>query len=125
PVYTLPIVDAVGRLSEVTGSVAYGVPIDGATDGEELAVLAVTVRDGHELTAGALDEALGKIPGERRPDVVRVVDKIPTSRWFRPLATGLREEGAPPAGPGVFVLDAQELVYRTDAGAEDAPATAR
>jgi len=127
PVYTLPIVDAVGRLSEVTGSVAYGVPIDGATDGAELAVLAVTVRDGHELTAGALDEALGKIPGERRPDVVRVVDKIPSSRWFRPLAAELREEGVPPAGPGVFALDPQELVYRTaaDADAKDAPAAAR
>jgi putative long chain acyl-CoA synthase len=90
-VYAFPIHDALGGLPAVDLSVVYGV--DGP-DGA-LAVAAVTVRDGHELTPGDLTATMGSVEAGCRPDIVHVVDEIPVTTWYRPISAGLRAEGVP------------------------------
>nr|MBA2349597.1 AMP-binding protein [Solirubrobacterales bacterium] len=86
-----PVQDALGELEAVDLAVAYGVP---GTDGEELAVAAVSLRaDGPPLTPEDLEAALGLLEPRHRPTVVRVVDEIPVTTWFRPLTGPLRDEG--------------------------------
>lgn len=101
PVFTMPISDAVGLLDMVRSAVAYGVP-DGTA---EIAVLAVTVNQRGSLSPEDLDEALSALPLEKRPALVRIVDKISTSRWYRPITAELRAEGLPKPGAGAFGLD--------------------
>jgi putative long chain acyl-CoA synthase len=110
PVFTTPIRDALGELRAVDLAVAYGVP----ADGHELAVAAVTLRPGRELSAPEISRALGRLAEDQRPQIVRVVDHIPLTTWYRPLTRPLREEGIPPvgAGGGVFYLDASGERYR-------------
>ena len=79
PVFTAPIRDALDDLPAVDLAVAYGVgPGDGST---ELAVAAVTLRPGHELTARELAAATATLEPHRRPAVVHVVDPIPVTTW--------------------------------------------
>lgn len=101
PVFTLPISDAAGRLPEIDSAVTYGVP-DGDT---QIAVLAVTVHAGEALSREDLDEALSTLPVEKRPALVRVVDQIAKSRWYRPMIGALQASGLPAPGAGVFGLD--------------------
>ena len=89
-------------------AVAYGVPGRG---GDELAVAAATLRDGHELTARQLSRALSVLEPAQRPAVVRLVDRIPVTTWYRPITGPLRQEGIPDAGGGWF-LDATGATYR-------------
>src|SRR5699024_893003 len=63
PVYRMPVVDALGRLPEVTGAVAYAVD---AVD-TQVAVAAVTTRADDVLQASDLDEALSALPECNRP----------------------------------------------------------
>lgn len=108
PVFTQPISDAVSRLPEVGVAVTYAVP-----DGEfAVAVLAVTERDGSSLAAEGLDEALSGLPAEKRPALVRVVEQITMSRWYRPMTADLIAEGLPAPGAGVFGLDAATGRYQ-------------
>jgi putative long chain acyl-CoA synthase len=92
PVCTTPIRHALGTLPAVDLAVAYGVP---GRDGHELAVAAITLRHGHSLDAQSLSGALGSLPAFERPAVVRVVEEIPVTTWYRPLTGPLREEGIP------------------------------
>jgi putative long chain acyl-CoA synthase len=124
PVYAAAVRDALGDLPEVDLAVAYGVATSGgAAGGEdaapptELAVAAVTLREGRVLSARALTAALrGVVVGER-PDVVHVVAEIPVTRWYRPMAAPLRARGLPePGGSGAtaraFYLDRGGDRYR-------------
>ena len=111
-VFTTAIRDALGELPAVDLAVAYGVP---APAGEhELAIAAVTLRAGHELNARELSRALAELPAGQRPLIVRVVERIPVTTWFRPLTGPLRKEGIPAAGVGVtaWYLDASGERYR-------------
>ena len=90
-VYAFPIHDALAGLPAVDLSVVYGV--DGP-DGA-LAITAVTVRDGHELTPVDLSAALSNVEAGCRPDVVQVVDEIPVTTWYRPMIGDLRAAGVP------------------------------
>ncbi len=91
----LPIVRALEALPAVDLAVAFGRPV--GDDGTELAVAAVWLRDGQALSATDVSGALGHLPAEERPRVVRVVDEIPLTAWHRPLAGPLREEQLKPA----------------------------
>ena len=105
PVLPGPIRDALGDLPAVDLAVAYGVaPPEGSLpegsddSADEVVVAAVTVRAGHELTGADVGAALRSLPAGQRPSVVRVVDEIPVTTWFRPLTGPLRASGIPSDG---------------------------
>ena len=111
PVFTGPIRDALGDLPAVDLAVAYGVPAKG---GSEIAVAALTLRPGGELTTKDLSRALEGLPLAERPAIVHVVGAIPVTTWFRPLTGPLRQAGIPPPGDGrqAWHLDPARDTYR-------------
>jgi putative long chain acyl-CoA synthase len=111
-VFTSPIKDALGDLPAVDLVVAYGVPAPGGE--HEVAVAAVTLRAGHELSARELSRALASLERPQRPLLVRVVDEIPVTTWFRPLTGPLRADGIPEPGEETLAwyLDASGEQYR-------------
>jgi putative long chain acyl-CoA synthase len=112
PVFTTPIRDALGAIPAVDLALSYGVASDG--DHREIAVAAVTLRGGRELSARELSRALSVLEREQRPALVHVVDRIPVTTWFRPLAQELRAAGIPEYGEGerAWYLDASGATYR-------------
>jgi putative long chain acyl-CoA synthase len=112
PIFTSPIRDALGDLPAVDLVVAYGVLPPGAE--HEVAVAALTLRSGYELKARDLSGALGTLERSQRPLLVRVVDEIPVTTWFRPVTGPLRDAGLPEPGDGVqaWYLDASREHYR-------------
>jgi putative long chain acyl-CoA synthase len=116
PVFTTQIRDALGELREVDLAVAYGVQPPKAD--HEVAIAAVTLRAGRELDARLISRALSRLPVEQRPLIVRVVDRIPVTTWYRPLTSPLREEGIPAPGEGVVAW------YRDASGERYRPLTA-
>jgi hypothetical protein len=96
PVFTSPIRDALGTLDAVDLAVAYGVLPPGGE--HQVAVAAVTLRAGHELGPRELSRALATLPPQQRPLIVRRVERIPVTTWFRPLTGPLRKEGIPEPG---------------------------
>jgi putative long chain acyl-CoA synthase len=112
PVFTAPIRDALGDLPAVDLAVAYGVAGNGSE--HQLAVAAATLRSGHELGARELAGALRELQVRQRPAIVRVVETIPVTTWFRPLTAPLREEGIPEPGQEVqaWYLDGSGQTYR-------------
>jgi putative long chain acyl-CoA synthase len=111
-VFTSPIRNALGELEAVDLAVAYGVLPPGGE--HEVAIAAVTLRHGHELTARELSRVMAPLEPRQRPLIVRVVGGIPVTTWFRPLTGPLREEGIPEPGEGVqaWYLDASGERYR-------------
>ena len=100
PVFTTAIRDALGAIPAVDLALAYGVPRE--ADDHDVAVAAVTLRAGRELTARELSRALGGLERESRPALVHVVERVPVTTWFRPLAQELRAAGiAEPAEDGM------------------------
>ncbi len=93
---TRPIVDALGDLRAVDLSIAYGVPANGG----EVALAALSLREGKELDGADLDGALATLAPEHRPSVIRVVDEIPVTTWYRPLSGPLRDQGIPEPADG-------------------------
>jgi putative long chain acyl-CoA synthase len=91
---------------------AYGVPR--ASGEHDLALAAVTVRDGFELDAESLSATLRSLPADQRPALVHVVDSIPVTTWFRPMTSPLREAGIPEPGAGkrAWYLDRSGRSYR-------------
>jgi putative long chain acyl-CoA synthase len=116
PVLAAPIRDALGDLPAVDLAVAYGQRSSG--DRRELAVAAVTLRPGHELSADTISRALSELEDGHRPAIVHVVDEIPVTTWYRPLTAPLRDTGLPdPARGRAWYLDRGGRRYRplTDA----------
>jgi putative long chain acyl-CoA synthase len=116
-----PIRDALEELPAIDLSVCFGVP---GSDGFEVPVAAVTLRAGHELGAAEVSAALAALEPDRRPAIVRVVDEIPVTTWYRPLTGPLRAAGIPTAEHGrAFALDRASGGYRPlTAGPREAPA---
>ncbi|MGH2883359.1 MAG: AMP-binding protein, partial [Solirubrobacteraceae bacterium] len=112
PVFTTPIRDALGAIPAVDLALAYGVPRE--DDEHEVAVAAVTVRAGRELTAREIGRALSVLEPEQRPALVHVVDRIPVTTWFRPLTGELRAAGIhdPTESGRAWYLDAGGATYR-------------
>ncbi len=98
PVFSTPIRDALGDLPAVDLAVAY--PVAPLRDRQPVAVAAVTLRSGAELSARDISAALGVLPEPERPAIVHVVDTIPVTTWFRPNTAPLREAGLPEPAPG-------------------------
>jgi putative long chain acyl-CoA synthase len=111
-VFAAPIRDALGDLPAVDLAVSYGLrPVAGAE--QELALAAVTLRAGHELTAEKISRSVAELSPTARPAVVHVVDEIPVTTWFRPLPAPLRRAGLPSAGTGsAWYLDRGGRRYR-------------
>jgi putative long chain acyl-CoA synthase len=108
PVFSTPIRDALGALAAVDLAVAYGVR--GGGD-HELAVAAVSLRQGQELTARQLTRGMKVLESGQRPAVVRVVDRIPLTTWYRPISAPLRAEGVVEGATGWY-RDASGESYR-------------
>ena len=101
PVYAGTVRDALGDLAEVDLVAVFGLRIGRRR--EELAVAAVSLREDRAPEARSVTTALGALPAGARPDVVRVVESIPVTTWFRPMTGPLREQGLPdPAAPGAL-----------------------
>jgi putative long chain acyl-CoA synthase len=68
---------------------------------------------------GETSRAHGPIPSAQWPAIVRVVDQIPVTTWFRPITGPLREAGIPKprAGTQAWYLDASGDTYRSLTGA--------
>ncbi|MBD0322025.1 MAG: alpha/beta fold hydrolase [Aldersonia sp.] len=108
PMYTQPIVDLLDEIPQIDLSVAYGIELGN----RELALAAVTIRPGAELTVEAVTEALrGLLPVER-PDVVTVVDDIQVGATYRPSTAVLRAKGLPEPGPCTWIYVPREGAYR-------------
>ncbi len=112
PVFTTAIRDALTELPAVDMAVAYGVAA--GPDDHQVAIGAVTLRPGAELAARELGRALEALEPVQRPLIVRVVDEIPVTTWYRPVTLALRREGIPAPGPGVqaWYRDASRTSYR-------------
>ena len=102
--------DALGILDAIDMSVTYAAP---GADGDDVAVTAVTLRSGRVLEAEDLSAALGQLPPDRRPQIVHVVERIPTSTSHRPLPGAFAAAGRPAPGPGVYQLERLSGEYRT------------
>nr|WP_269781666.1 AMP-binding protein [Nocardia bovistercoris] len=107
PVFTQPIVDTLNDITAVDLEVAYGLPI-GA---HELAVAAVSVRDGFRLEAKDVTEAVRAIEPDQRPDVVYVVDDIARSATYRPSTRAVQALGGPRPGPHTWCYDRTSETY--------------
>jgi putative long chain acyl-CoA synthase len=112
PVFTTPIRDALGAIPAVDLALAYGVARNG--NDREIAVAALTLRTGRELTGREVGRALSVLEREQRPALVHVVDRIPVTTWFRPLTQDLRAAGIsePEEGKQAWYLDASGATYR-------------
>jgi putative long chain acyl-CoA synthase len=113
PVAPLPIRDALEDLPAVDLAVVYGLPA--GPDGTEVAAAAVALRPGRTLRARDLTAALAVLTPADRPELVRVVDEIPVTTWYRPLTSTLRAQGVPAAtggGPAAWALGPRTGTYR-------------
>ena len=83
-------------------ALGYGLP---GRDGHDVPVAAITLRRGIALEADDLVAALADLEPWQRPAIVRVIDEMPMTPWYRPLSAPLQAEGAPLPAPGrpVFV----------------------
>ena len=93
-------------------SIAYGVPTgDG---GSQIPCVAVTLREGRELDIADVQTALSDLGDGGIPQVIRVVDEIPLTTWFRPQSGPLRAAGipAPTKPPTSWYWDPRKGGYR-------------
>lgn len=105
-VASLPITAAIGKLPSVDLVHTFGV----ASDDAEVAVAALSLVDGQDISAADLDEALASLPALERPVFVRVVDDVPMTPWHRPVAGRLRRDPLPP--PGRYFALAGDGTYK-------------
>jgi putative long chain acyl-CoA synthase len=111
PVFCQPICDALGDITVIDLAVVYPV----ATEAHDVAVAAVTVGKGGNLTAASLTTALSSLPRDQRPAIVHIVDRIPLTPSYRPLSTTLREAGLPAPGETTWYHDHTDGHYRRSA----------
>jgi len=89
--------------------VTYGVT--SPVDGEVYAVAAVTVQSGREISAEDVSAALATLEPGLRPDLVHLVDAIPTTIAYRLDAAPLQAKGLPTPGEGVWWHDRRKDTY--------------
>jgi putative long chain acyl-CoA synthase len=106
-----PIRDALEDLPAVDLAVTYGIA---RGNGSDIATAAVTLRAGAKLEAADITAALAPLPRDERPGLVRVVDEIPVTTWYRPSTGKLRTQGVPDARPltPAWYHDARKDTYR-------------
>jgi putative long chain acyl-CoA synthase len=91
PVATVPVEDALMSVPGVDLAAAYG--LTSAEGDHELLIVAVTLQAGQRLDIDAVAEAVAGLDPASRPNVVRVVDDIPRTTWYRLMKDPLRAEG--------------------------------
>lgn len=84
--------NAVSQLECVDLAAGYGLP---GADGTDVPVVAITLRVGTMLDGDDLTASLAELEPWRRPAIVRVVDEMPTTPWYRPLVAELQHQGVP------------------------------
>ncbi|HEX3610940.1 MAG TPA: AMP-binding protein [Sporichthyaceae bacterium] len=90
--------EALGTLAAVESVAAYPSGPDG---GPQLLVAAVKLRPGRQLMAGEIDATLHEIELRDRPAVIRTVETIPLTTWWRRDREALRrDEPAAAQTPG-------------------------
>jgi putative long chain acyl-CoA synthase len=111
-----PIAEALDAVASIDLAVAY------ALDGSQgsVVVAAVAPRPGHTVHADELTQAVRELAPTSRPAIVRVVDDIPVTTWYRPVKGPLRAAGLP-VNDAAFAWndDAQAYVPLTDAARAD------
>ena len=88
-----PIEDALADLPAIRLARAYGVRGESAP--APISVVAVTLREGEKLRPADLDRVLGPLGSPGRPDLVRVIETMPVTTWYRARTSALREQGVP------------------------------
>nr|WP_228460746.1 AMP-binding protein [Gordonia crocea] len=119
PVFRPPIEQALSLVRGVDLVTVYRVHVGGDGDGGDgdggvdLAVAALTVRDGaaDSITVSTLRGALGGLSAAERPHLITIVGSIDLSESYRPLSSGLAAKGVPKPGPRVWYRD-EEGRYR-------------
>jgi putative long chain acyl-CoA synthase len=112
PVFTTPIRDALSDLPAIDLAVVYGVRLPRRKT--EVAVAAVTLREGRTLSAEDLIGAVGGLQPSQRPEIVHVPDSIPVTTWYRPMTGPLRDAGLPESQHGreIYQLERGRKSYR-------------
>src|SRR5207248_3218579 len=87
-------------------SAAYGVR---GRKGERV-VAAVTLRAGRTVDGDDLAGAVRSLDANSRPEVIRVIDEMPLTTWYRPLKAPLRAAGVPRTGT-TFTWDKKTSTY--------------
>ncbi len=106
---TSPAREALEGLDSVDLAVAYGVrPRKGAA---EQLVAAVSLREGVQLGAADVTAAMAALPQAERPVAVRVVDRIPTTTWYRPRLDEVRAKGLRAGGDRLLRADRARRRY--------------
>jgi putative long chain acyl-CoA synthase len=101
--------EALGRLDAVDLAACYRTA---GTDDHELAVAAVTLREGCSLDTEAINIALGVLDPEGRPDLIRVVETMPVTSWFRPDTAALRDTASRNGSSPTWKRGPRSGVYR-------------
>jgi putative long chain acyl-CoA synthase len=118
PVFRSPIARALNQLPAVDLAVVYGLPAAGSGPGSasaQIAVAALTLRDGHELLQRDLAGALAALEPAARPDLIHVVSQIAVTTWYRPTVAELVAASVPlpdAVSPSAWFLDRRASVYR-------------
>lgn len=107
-VFPAPITDFIGAIAAVDLAVTYPLDVPGAT----LAVTAITVRPGMNVTVADLSEAVSRMPAGLPPDLVHVVGDLPLSASYRPTVSALKAAGLPTAGRNTWYLDRDTGKYK-------------
>ncbi|RBO89622.1 putative long chain acyl-CoA synthase [Nocardia puris] len=106
-VFTQPIVDALNDITAVDLEVAYGLTVND----HQIAVAAVSVRDGFRLEPNDVTEGLRALDPDQRPDLVYVVDEIPRSATYRPSTRAVQAAGRPGPGPDTWWYNRETDAY--------------
>jgi len=109
PFAPTPVRDALWSIAAVDLAVCLGVAAPKSA--HAVAVGAVTLREGRELAADDVTDALSKLRQDQRPRYVRVVDEIPVTTWYRPVTAPLRAMGIPDGREGVAFELGDDGVY--------------
>jgi putative long chain acyl-CoA synthase len=110
-VWSGPIQDALGDLDAIALAVAYGIE---RADGGAVPSAAVTLREGRLLDIHELERVLADLGDAGIPWVVRVVDRIPLTTWYRPVTGPLERDGIPDPSdpPSSWYWDPRKGGYR-------------
>jgi putative long chain acyl-CoA synthase len=106
PVPSYPIAEALDAVPSVDLAVAY------ALQGSQgpVIVAAVSPRPDHTIRADELSDAVRGLAPTSRPAVIRVIDSVPLTTWYRPVTAPLRAEGLP-ANDNAFAWNAEAQAY--------------
>ncbi|CAN5159485.1 acyl-CoA synthetase [soil metagenome] len=109
PLAPTPVRDALWSLAAVDLAVCFGVT---DPDGRNAVVIgAVTLREGQEVDAADITDALSDLQPDHRPHYVRIVDEIPVTTWYRPVTAPLVAMGVPDGRKGVAFSRAEDGSY--------------